>query len=163
MTCIKDDMLQKYLDRESSIDENLRMDEHLNHCTVCAKRLEQLQIRANRIKDLILSMEEEMDEVKRPLPNLFEGRTSISASQDIHRIEPSENGWKPLKRVFLGIGVACALALVFILTPKAYPEKSQDVLLMQQEFVEIDANRPYSEQETTITVIDTDGNASYSK
>jgi len=155
MTCFKDDILQKYLDRETSIDENLRMDEHLNHCTVCAKRLEQLQVRASQIKSLIHSLGDEIKEVTiKPLPLLFTGKKPV-----IH----SKNGWNPLKRLFFGIGAACALVLIFIYTPKAFPEKSQNALLMQQDFVEIDANKPYSEQETTITVIDPDGNVSYSK
>jgi len=155
MTCFKDDILQKYLDKETSFDENLTMDEHLNHCTDCAKRMEQLLVRAMRIKKLIHSLgDENKEESIKPLPLVFAGKKAI-----IH----TKNGWNPLKRLFFGVGAACLLALIFIYTPKAYPEKSQNVLLMQQDFVEIDANKPYSEQETTITVIDPDGNVSYSK
>ena len=43
MSCLDRELLQKYFDNEISLDEKLKIDDHLNQCNECRDQLEQLK------------------------------------------------------------------------------------------------------------------------
>ncbi|MFA7043819.1 MAG: anti-sigma factor [Bacteroidales bacterium] len=162
MNCIDKDILQRYLDGEMDPDQKAQVDKHLKECQPCRIQLELLQTRAVHIKKALKNLSDK-EVVIPPLSSMVDGKRSVIESKELQHKNASGNGWKPVTRLFYGIAVACAIILLFLYTPWTKPEESQDVIQMQAVIQEVDANRPYSEQETVITVIDPDGKVTYLK
>ncbi|MDD2612184.1 MAG: anti-sigma factor [Bacteroidales bacterium] len=162
MNCIDKDILQRYLDGEMDPDQKAQVDKHLKECQFCRIQLELLRTRAVQIKNALKSLSDE-EVVRPPLSSMIDGKLPVFESKELQYKNASDNGWKPVNRLIYGIGVACAIILLFLYTPWKTPGKSQDVIQMQAVIQEVDANRPYSEQETVITVIDPDGKVTYLK
>lgn len=159
MKCIDTDILQKYLDGEVSTDEKTGVEAHLKSCDLCTYRLTQLQGRAERIKRL-LSNSSNADAAIQPLPSNINGKLSVNvldaSASDVSRVK------RPLlKRWAIGLSAACLLGMIFLYKPLVCRGENQDIIRMQREIVEVDANSPYSEQETVMTIIDESGNVTY--
>jgi|GEM_PF-1403827 len=160
MNCIDKDILQRYLDGEMDSDQKVKVDKHLEECQLCRIQLELLQTRAVQIKKVLKSLSDK--EAERPsLSSMIDGKLPVFESKELQYKNISGNGWKPVTRLSYGIAVACAIILLFLYTPWKTPGKSNDVVQMQAVIQEVDANRPYSEQETVITVINPDGKVTY--
>ncbi len=159
MKCIDTDILQKYLDGEVSTDEKTGVETHLKNCDLCTYRLTQLQGRAECIKRL-LSSSSNADAVIPPLPSNINGKLSVNVPAVEAMDEPRVK--RPLlKRWTIGLSAACLLGMVFLYKPLVCRGENQDMIRMQREIVEVDANSPYSEQETVMTLIDESGNVTY--
>jgi hypothetical protein len=159
MKCIDTDILQKYLDGEVSTDEKTGVETHLKSCDLCTFRLTQLQGRAERIKRLLKSSSE-TDAALPPLPSNLNGKLSVNLPSVEALDEPRVK--RPLlKRWTIGLSAACILGLVFLYKPLVCRGESQEMVRMQREIVEVDANTPYSQQETVMTIIDESGNVTY--
>jgi len=143
-------------------DQKAKVDKHLKECQPCRLQLELLQTRAVQIKNALKSLSDK-EVVRPPLPLTVDGKRPVFESKKRQHKNASGNEWKPVIRLFYGVAVACAIILLFLCIPWTKPEESQDVIQMQAVIQEVDANRPYSEQETVITVIDPDGKVTYLK
>lgn len=159
MKCIDTDILQKYLDGEVSTDEKTGVETHLKSCDLCTYRLTQLQGRAERIKRL-LSSSSNADAVIPPLPSNISGKLSVNVS-DASASDESRVKRPLLRRWTIGLSAACLLGMVFLYKPLVCRGENQEMIRMQREIVEVDANSPYSEQETVMTIIDESGNVTY--
>ena len=159
MKCIDTDILQKYLDGEVSTDEKTGVETHLATCNLCSFRLAQLQGRAERIKSL-LNTQSDVEVVLPPLPSNMNGKLSVNVL-DVEA--PGETRVKRplLKRWTIGLTAACLLGMVFLYKPLVCRGENQEMIRMQRQIVEVDANSPYSEQETVMTIVDESGKVTY--
>lgn len=159
MKCIETYILQKYLDGEVSTDEKTGVEAHLDSCDLCTFRLAQLQGRAGKIKRA-LNQSSDVDAVIPPLPLNINGKLSVNVSDDSASGETRAK--RPLlKRWTIGLSAACLLGMIFLYKPLVCKSENQDFIRIQQDIVEVDANQPYSEQETVMTIVDESGNVTY--
>lgn len=159
MKCIDTYILQKYLDGEVSTDEKTGVEAHLATCDLCTFRLAQLQGRSERIKK-VLNFGLDSDAALPPLPSYMNGKLSVNGS-DVEATGETRAKRPLLKRLTIGLSAACVLGLVFLYRPLECMSENRDYVRMQREIVEVDANQPYEEQETTLSIIDTEGNVTY--
>lgn len=159
MKCIETDILQKYLDGEVSTDEKTGVEAHLATCDLCSFRLAQLQGRSERVKK-VLNFGLDSDAVVPPLPSYMNGKLSVNGS-DVEATGETRAMRPLLKRLTIGLSAACVLGLVFLYKPLDCRSANKDFVRMQREIVEVDANQPYEDQETTLSIIDTEGNVTY--
>jgi anti-sigma factor RsiW len=159
MKCIDTDILQKYLDGEASTDEKTGVEAHLKSCDICTFRLTQLQGRAERVKWL-LSSSLDAEAALPPLPSNLNGKLSVNVS-GVEALDEPRVKRPLLKRWTIGLSAACILGLVFLYKPLVCRGENQEMVRMQREIVEVDANSPYSQQETVMTIVDESGNVTY--
>lgn len=159
MKCIDTYILQKYLDGEVSTDEKTGVEKHLKSCDLCSFRLTQLQGRADRIKKLLNTLSD-AEVALPPLPSNINGKLSVNVSNP--SVSDESRVKRPLlKRWTIGLSAACLLGMVFLYKPLVCRGENQEMIRMQREIVEVDANSPYSEQETVMTIVDESGNVTY--
>lgn len=159
MKCIETYILQKYLDGEVSTDEKTGVEAHLKSCDLCSFRLTQLQGRADRIKKLLNTLSD-AEVALPPLPSNINGKLSVNVS-DPSAADESRVKRPLLKRWTIGLSAACLLGVIFLYKPLECMSENKDYVQMQREIVEVDANQPYEDQETTVSIIDTEGNVTY--
>lgn len=159
MKCIDTYILQKYLDGEVSTDEKTGVETHLKSCDLCSFRIAQLQGRADRIKKLLNTFSD-TGVVLPPLPSNINGKLSVNVSDP--SVADEYRAKRPLlKRWTIGLSAACLLGVIFLYKPLVCRGENQEMIRMQREIVEVDANSPYSEQETVMTIVDESGNVTY--
>ena len=159
MKHINTDILQKYLDGEVSTDEKTGVETHLTTCDICSFRLTQLQGRSERIKRL-LKGSSDVEVVLPPLPSNINGKLSVNVS-DLSATSEARVKRPLLRRWTIGLSAACLLGMVFLYKPLVCKGENQGMIRMQREIVEVDANRPYLEQETVMTIVDESGKVTY--
>jgi anti-sigma factor RsiW len=142
MSCIKDEVLQRFIDHEATEDERNRVHEHLAGCAACAARVGELQHNADRAKAAldILTGEE------------IAGRPFIATMQEMPSLRRS-------RRMTFAFGLSAACIAIFLGTT-LFLLKNRDkeqVIIVPSIGQEIDANRPAAEQTIVITVIGPDG------
>jgi hypothetical protein len=140
MRCISDDMIQKYIDNETSSKENSIVQNHLATCSKCAKKVEDSRNSANRIKELIGSLNK--DEIQVPV---FKEPENHKKTFSIH-----------YKKVFYVAAVACLVIIFFLIQQK--PKDEIECVYSYDLESEYNANLPVSEQEMVIEIIDSEGN-----
>jgi hypothetical protein len=159
MKCIDTYILQKYLDGEVSTDEKTGVEAHLKSCDLCTFRLTQLQGRAERIKRL-LNSSSDVDAALPPLSSNINGKLSVNVSNASATDETRVK--RPLlKRWTIGLSAACLVGMIFLYKPLVCKGENQEIFQLHREIVEVDANSPYSEQETVMTIVDESGNVTY--
>lgn len=140
MRCISDDIIQKFIDKETSVEENSIVQNHLTTCSKCAKKVEESRYSANRIKELIGSLNK--NDIQVP------------------RFKEPENHKKTLfinfKKVVYAASAAC-LVIVFLVFHQKPKDEIEFVYSYDVES-EYNANLPLSEQEMVIEIIDSEGN-----
>ena len=159
MKHINTDILQKYLDGEVSTDEKTGVETHLTTCDICSFRLTQLQGRAERIKGF-LNNSLDVEVVLPPLPSKINGKLSVNVA-DVEAMGEPRVKRPLLKRWIIGLSAACVLGMVFLYKPLVCRGENKKMIRMQREIVEVDANSPYSDQKTVMTMVDESGNVTY--
>lgn len=159
MKCIDTDILQKYLDGEATTDEKTGVEAHLTTCELCTFRLAQLQGRSERVKKL-LNYGMDMEAALPSLPSNLNGKLPVNTT-DVKATDDTRAKRPLLKRWTIGLSAACLLGLVFLYRPLDCRSANKDFVRMQREIVEVDANQPYEDQETTLSIIDSEGNVTY--
>jgi hypothetical protein len=143
MSCINKDLVQKYIDGETSPAEASQIERHISGCEKCAAEIELQRKKASGIKNAINILTEGIV----PLPNVELPR------------EPEKKHFFKVRRIACIAAAACILVFVIILSPKKESENQAEIIVIEPGFApEFDANRPVSEQEIVITIIDSEGN-----
>ncbi len=140
MSCINPELLQKYIDQETSEQERLLVKKHLANCEVCADKLQEKQAFSKHIKGLMQSMDAE----NVPIPSFEMPKVK---KVDLSLI---------LKRLAYVASVACLVLIVSVLLWDKQEEDTQLAYFYMIED-EYDANLPLSEQEMMIEIIDANG------
>jgi predicted anti-sigma-YlaC factor YlaD len=139
MKCIREDLIQKYIDRETSDKEEAFVTNHMSACKKCQKKMTEMQQKADHIKRLISLLEPERISVP-----MFE-KTMIRR----------KTFYQQYKHLILDASAACIIGLGLLLFRKPADEAH---IVMSYEFLDdYNANLPVSEQEMVITIIDSEG------
>lgn len=142
MRCIDPDLIQMYIDKEVTLEEELMIKDHLKQCQACATRFNnQLQM-VTQVKDTINLITNETIEI----PEFTIPEKQKKRHANINR------------RLIYGVAAACIIILILITfhTNNRVDENSE--YFMQLVEYEYDANRTLSEQELVIEFIDPNGN-----
>lgn len=144
MNCIKDDLIQKYIDGEASSEELVLVEEHISNCATCSIKIEAREKLVNNIKSTIHLL----DEADVEIPAF---------------IVPEYH--KPKKRsifnkYFLLVSAASILILVLFILKNNDQHLDSDLIFVNSFESEFDANRTISQQEMVINIIDANGKVS---
>jgi len=140
MKCINDEMIQKYIDGEINVQEAENIAKHAEKCAFCAQKIAEQRTFANYIKKEVENWSAEPVAIPEFVaPNLSKRRFIIQKKYYIYATSAA----------------ACAIFLVFFLLPKE--NKVSDYQMIYCFDGDFDSNRPYSQQEMTIKVFDSNG------
>ncbi|MBE9466791.1 MAG: zf-HC2 domain-containing protein [Bacteroidetes bacterium] len=139
MRCISEELIQKFVDKETSEKENSLVQSHLTTCSKCDQAVKERRNTSNRIKELIGSLNR--DEIHIP------------------EFQEPENHKKILKIHIKKIVAIAAAACILISFLIFYQNPSNEIEYVYLYDVESDfnANLPLSEQEMVIKIIDSKG------
>jgi hypothetical protein len=140
MKCINEEMIQKFIDGETDAKETARIEEHLENCPFCAGRVEEQRAFANHIKSTMGHWSANPV----PIPE-FKVR-NLSKRRFIIKN----------KYYMYAASVAASIAfLILFLFPKE--NKANEYQMIYCIDGDFNSNRPYSQQEMTIKIIDKNG------
>lgn len=142
MSCIKNEMVQKYIDGEARPEEVARVECHIAGCETCATKV-------NRQRKLVSGIRKVMNpdrEFKMETPAF-----------DTHII-PSRKTVYTIKRLIYELSAACLLVFILIVSQNKLSNLKTEITTITPGFaVEIDANQPVTKQNMVITIIDPEG------
>jgi len=144
MTCINDDIIQKYIDSEASPKEISLIKNHIASCNICVKRIENQRRLSTSLKKAINLLSDGTVEV--PKFNI------PTKSNKKHYLTP--------KRLYYIIAAACILVLAIVITQKEEIKNDDEILIEIGSAMDVDANLPVSQFPLVISVIDSNGNIS---
>lgn len=142
MNCIDELLLQKYIDGECTDFEITQVKEHLAVCPDCRVRLGEREKNSKEIKRAINSLT--VEEVEIPA---FRNRNERSLKSNINLL-------------IYSLSAACILLFVLFIAGNEFQPNSKEITIVQSVPVEVDANRPASDQEFVIEVYDGKGQRS---
>ena len=142
MSCIKDDILQKYIDGETTPEEVILIEEHIASCKECSARIENQRRLATGIKKAINLLAKDTIEIPKfeiPVKNIK--THSLTA-----------------KRLYYIIAAATVLLFVIFFTQKKRMKNNDEIKIEIGSVIDVDANRPISQLPLVISTIDSKGN-----
>jgi len=142
MSCINNDIIQKYIDGEGTPKEVALIEKHIVNCEKCAVKVDYQKRLATGIKKAINLLAEDIVEI----PKIV-----LSPS---HIKKQFITG----KRLIYYISAACILAFILFIIQKKEPESQNKITIVNSFEWDFDANRPVSQQPMVINIIDSEGN-----
>ena len=142
MNCIKDYIIQKYIDGEATQSEALLVENHIKTCEKCAVKVNNQRKLAASIKKGINLLEKDSFEI----PGFLIPSKTIN------------NNSSKDKRLFYIIAAASILLFLFVLRPKNESASQMENSIEIGYTMEVDANRPVSKFPLVIYIIDANGN-----
>jgi len=142
MSCINDDIIQKYVDGETTPEEVALIEKHIGNCKKCNEKVENQQRLADSIKKALdLLVEDPVEIPKIAMPSNHIKRRLIIG-----------------KRLIYGISAACIILFaLFITQNREYRIENEEIIVHSLDW-EYDANRTISQQQMVISIIDLEGN-----
>lgn len=142
MSCIHDDIIQKYIDGETDPVEVSLVETHIATCKICALKVEnQRSVAASIKKAMNLLAKDSVEIPEFEIPSGPVKRPSLM-----------------IKRFSWVIAAACILLFVIVITDRK-EKKSRVGIAYDTDFaMDIDANRAVSQFPLVINIIDADGN-----
>jgi hypothetical protein len=142
MSCINDDIIQKYIDREANHEEETLVENHILNCNKCAIRIENQRKLATGIKKAINLLAEDTIEIpKFEIPAKNIKKHSLTA-----------------KRLYYIIAAACVLLFVIVFNQEKRMKNDDEIIMEIGSVMDVDANRPLSQLPLVISTIDSKGN-----
>jgi predicted anti-sigma-YlaC factor YlaD len=142
MICIDEQLLQKYIDGECQEKERTVVKLHLLDCPACTQKYEERQKLSEGIKGAINTLNIERIEIP-----IFKNKDTISPRKNI-------------KLIIYSLSAACILLFVLFLVDKKIDSHQREITIVQSIPMQVDANRPASDQEFVIEVYDGKGQRS---
>ena len=142
MTCIDEQLLQKYIDGECTENEKIAVKQHLSACPVCLQKQAEREKLSAGIKRAINSLTIEYIEIP-----AFKNTNTRSSKKD-------------LKLIIYSLSAACILLFALFFVDKKIEPHQKEITIVQSIPREVDANRPASDQEFVIEVYDGTGHQS---
>jgi len=140
MSCITDDLIQKYIDEETNSEESVWVESHLLTCEQCACKMEIQKEKVRTIKYALNSLTKDNIEIP-PMPILSQ-----------------KNRRRPILRMSWVYTLAAASVLIFVLIFSTGEDiNSYELSELNALEGEFDANLPVSEQQMIINVVDPSG------
>jgi len=139
MKCIDYEIIQKYIDGETTNEETESITRHIDKCPKCANNITEQKKFADIIKREMESLVDISDEI----PEFVNRRPRI---------------WRQnlkIKHYLYAVSAACAIfAFIFFYSAK---KSENEYRLIYSYYGEFDSNKPYSQQEIVIKIIDSKG------
>ena len=168
MKCIDDELIQRYIDGETNLLETEQIEKHIAVCSPCAGIVEEKKAFANAIKNELQKLGNRFVVVPEfTVPTTRTEARSASSTKLKHPFPEAcrrERGLRQahprfnLKYIVYAVSAACVAAfMLFVLLPERQEKVEESQILMYSVIKDFDANRPYSQQETSIYMIDGDG------
>lgn len=150
MKCINNELIQRYIDGETDLQETARIKKHLSDCPQCTRNVEEQKTFAEAIKKRI------NNSCQPPfaIPEFVAPNVCKHTSVRKHKLNLK------IKYYIYAASAASAIFLIFFLRkehnaePPHVPPSIQLIYGFNGDF---DSNRTVSQQEMTIIVIDADG------
>lgn len=139
MKCISDELIQKYIDNETSENEEAYIKNHFEDCGKCAEKAENMRQIAGYIKQLIRSLNEREAEIPK-------------FNKTVQKPKVIKLSYK---RIIYAVSAACLLIVFLLLYQK--PNDEIEIEYLYDLESEYNANLPVSEQEMGIQIIDSEG------
>ena len=145
MKCINNELIQKYIDGETSSQETVKIEKHLTECTQCLKKIENQKVFVYVVKN-------ELGHVKQPviIPDFI---IPVSQKHRLYNIK--------VKHFIYAVSAACAILLAVFLLP-ALNKKNEQYNLNTVHLIytfegDFDSNKPMTQHEMVIKIIDSNG------
>ncbi|HEY3371474.1 MAG TPA: zf-HC2 domain-containing protein [Prolixibacteraceae bacterium] len=142
MNCIEKQLLQKYIDDECTENERTLATQHLSDCPKCTQQYAEMK----KLSDVI----------KRAINTLNIENIEIPVFKNKNTTAPKRN----IKLIIYSLSAACILLFVLFFVDKKIESPQEEMTIVQSIPMEVDANRPASEQEFVIEVYDGNGQRS---
>ncbi len=139
MKCIHDELIQKFVDKETSLQEETYINKHISECLTCSQRVEQYKESVNNIKKLIGLLDEKDVEIPEFKETLVQDKI----------IYPR------FKKFIYSASVACILILFLIIFQKQ--DDKIEITYSYDLASDYNANLPVSEQDMVIQIFDSEG------
>ncbi|MCJ7447766.1 MAG: zf-HC2 domain-containing protein [Bacteroidales bacterium] len=144
MSCIHDDIIQKYVDGETNPEEVTLVENHIATCKKCRLKIENQRRLAISVKKTINLLAIDPNEIpKFAIPSRHIKKASLTT-----------------KRISYIIAAACILLFVIIISQKMKIKKQDEILIENGFAMEVNANLPVSQFPLVINIIDPNGNIS---
>lgn len=154
MNCIDEQLLQKYIDNECTDAEMNAIKHHLLHCEACQQKLAVSEKLSAEIKRAVNSLNRQ-DIARLP------GMDSMGGQEiPVFNNRNARLNNRNIKLLIYSLSAACILLLVLFIVDKEIGSNQNKITILQSVPVEVDANRPASEQEFVIEVYDGKGQRS---
>ena len=136
MNCIEEQLLQKYIDHECSAIEMAEVEQHLLVCDACRHKL--------------ATREKLYAEIKSALNSLNRSEIEIPPFRNINTRMVNRN----VNLIIYSLSAACILLFGLFMVDHKYQSNLDEITIVQSIPLEVDANRPASDQEFVIEVYD---------
>jgi predicted anti-sigma-YlaC factor YlaD len=139
MKCIDNELIQKYIDGETKLQETDLIEKHVAHCSKCVQNIKEQKTFAENIKLKIRQLD------KQPvfIPEFVK---PDAQKRDLNL---------KIRHIVYAVSAACAIFLFVFLLPKQ--SKETDFLMIYCLEGDFDSNKPFSQQEMVIKIIDSNG------
>lgn len=144
MSCIDNELIQKFIDGEASKHEVKLIKQHISECRVCTEKIDQQKKLAIRIKEAIDVLV--TDEIKLPEFNYPKQNNRLINTN--------------IRRFLYALSAACVLFFAIWVSDNGQQVEMEEVVFYNNVDWEYDANKPITDQQMTFKVIDADGNVS---
>ncbi len=144
MTCIKDDIIQKYIDGECTPEDAAIVERHIATCKKCLTGVENQRSFAATIKKAINQLTQEAIEIPK-----FELQSKNTKRPIL-----------PAKKLYYILAAACILFFILTITQKKEYRPNDEIRFEIGSVIDVDANRPISDFPLVINMIDAKGNIS---
>jgi len=144
MSCITNELIQKYIDGETNLEECVFVKNHLACCELCNNKFVAQQ---NRVID-----------IKKTLNLLIED--NIVIPRIVLPLQVNKRRLVLKRRLIYALSAACILLFLVIIFPINRDLNHNEITMMQSVDEDYDANLPLTQQKMTIHVVDPSGRVS---
>ncbi|MGZ2371224.1 zf-HC2 domain-containing protein [Ancylomarina sp. YFZ004] len=141
MSCITNELIQKYIDDETNLEESIFVKHHLANCEFCESKLIAQQNLAIDIKSTL---------------NLLTENT-INIPPMILPLQVNKRRLVLKRRLIYAMSAACILLFFVMIFPINRDLKQNEISMLQSSDEDYDANLPFSQQKMIINVVDPTG------
>ena len=142
MTCIKDDIIQKYVDGETTPEEVAQIEKHIVNCEKCTEKVDNHLRLADGIKETLDLLLEDPVEIPEILATKSQSKKRLIRG----------------KKLIYSLSAACILIFVLFITQNKKHRIENEEIIVHSIDWEYDANRTISQQQLVISIIDLEGN-----
>ena len=140
MKCNDNELIQKYIDGETTLSESKQVEKHIADCRSCIQNIEEQKTFTDYIKKEIGRW----------------GKQPLVIPEFLAPI-PKKNKLKlKIKHYYYAVSAACVIFLLLFLFPEQ-KSKEKETRLIYGFCGDFDSNLPVSQQEMTIIIIDSNG------
>lgn len=142
MNCSSEDIIQKYIDGECSPKERKALEAHMANCEECRVIEEHLSLRSDKIKT-------KLNALVGDVPEMPDVSTLITKQKPVKTLK---------QKLIYGMVAACILLFLVLMFETQNKSNNDSMILYYSMDYEVDANKPITEQEMVMYIIDENGN-----